>query len=202
MKCDHMVNDRVEIVVKQIAKGNNHYCGDAYFFTNTDDYFICVLADGLGSGEFAHESSAAVTEVVRTNHQLAIEDLLGECNNALAKKRGAAVAIFKVIFKQQQFQYISVGNIRFFLYNPIAQKVVYPLPSSGYLSGRLNRFQGHTYTYEPLSRFILFSDGLDLKGVTSYIKKESSLALIAENIWDTNVNQSDDVTLIMGSLLQ
>ncbi|WP_052343859.1 SpoIIE family protein phosphatase [Bacillus massiliigorillae] len=201
MRCE-MMNDKVELIVKQIAKGNNHYCGDAYFYTTTEEYFICVLADGLGSGEFAYESSTAITEIVESNHQLAIEDLLAKCNEALVKKRGAAVAIFKVIFKERQFQYISVGNIRFFLYKPISQKLIYPLPTNGYLCGRLNKFHKHTYSYEPLSRFMFFSDGLELKGTTSYMKKEVALSLIIEEIWNQNGAKSDDVTLIMGSLLQ
>ncbi|WP_050613783.1 PP2C family serine/threonine-protein phosphatase [Bacillus testis] len=199
---EYISNDKVEVNVKQSAKDNAKYCGDSYYFITTESYFICVLADGLGSGQYAHESSDAVIKVVEECHHLPIEDLLSECNSVLLNKRGAAVAVIKVFFETHECQFISVGNIRFFMYKPSENKVIYPLPISGYLSGKARKFKRQTFSYEPHARFIIFSDGMELKEIKSYISKSSSIAHLSEVIWNANVAHADDVTFIMGSLLQ
>lgn len=199
---DYIKNDQIELTVRQVSKGGAPFCGDSYYHVTTEDYFLCVLADGLGSGEFAYESSNTVTEIVKQFHDISLEDILDKCNKALASKRGAAVAILKVMFKSQQFQYVSVGNIRFFLFNPLIKKVIYPLPTSGYLSGSMRKFKSQTFTYEPTSRFILYSDGLELKEIKAYMGRTSSINLVSEDIWNSNTAHSDDITFIMGSLLR
>ncbi|MGM9924933.1 MAG: PP2C family serine/threonine-protein phosphatase [Bacillus sp. (in: firmicutes)] len=202
MKYEETANEKVELIARQASKGTNWCCGDAYFFITTDEYFLCVLADGLGSGEFANEAATAVTSIVKENYHLPVEELIEKCNRILVAKRGAAVAIFKVMFEEQQFQYISIGNIRFFLYNPSIKKIIYPLPVSGYLSGRMRKFKVQTFPYSPLSKFVFFSDGLELGSIKSYISSDTSLGAMSEKIWNANTAQSDDVTFIIGSLLQ
>ena len=62
---DHLKHKDVEAFAHQHSKGGNPFCGDSFFFHATEDYFLCVLADGLGSGQFAFESSSAVTHIVK-----------------------------------------------------------------------------------------------------------------------------------------
>ncbi|WP_019244116.1 MULTISPECIES: PP2C family serine/threonine-protein phosphatase [Bacillus] len=199
---DYIKNEKLELSIKQVAKNDAPFCGDSYFYIIEEDYFICVLADGLGSGEFAYESSQSVIDVVKEYHQLELETLLDKCNRVLINKRGAAVAILKVYFNKQQFQYISVGNIRFFLLQPSSDKLIFPPPTSGFLSGRAMKFQCKTFQYEPFSQFILYSDGLELKEIKTYLNRRNSIKQITNVIWNANVGQSDDTTLLMGSLFQ
>lgn len=202
MISESIKNEMIEIVVKQVAKNNAPYCGDSYYYITTDRYFLCLIADGLGSGKFAYESSNLVKEIVCEYHHLPLEELFDRCNEVLAHKRGAAVAILKVAFEDRQFQYLSVGNIRFFLYVPSTKKMIYPLPTSGYLSGKARKFVGKTYPYEPNSKFILYSDGLELKEIKTYLSKNQAIERISDDIWGANIAHSDDTTFIMGSLLQ
>ena len=200
---DHIKNDRVELVVMQEAKDSASFCGDSYYCITTESYFLCVLADGLGSGEFAYVSSNAVIEVVKKHHDLPLDELIAICNEQLANKRGAAVAIMRVFFDRDEFEIVSVGNIRFFLFLPSEKKLIYPLPVTGFLSGKSKKFKVETYRREKDSKFILFSDGMVVKGVKSKLSEHNiSLKCVGEELWSENTAQADDITMIIGSLLQ
>ncbi|KUP04458.1 phosphoserine phosphatase [Bacillus coahuilensis m2-6] len=190
---------QIEALVEQRSKGNNSYCGDSYFMKATDDFFICVLADGLGSGKFANESSEAVATVVETYYEEDLHTLMEMCNKVLLHKRGAAVAILKVYFESNVFDYICVGNIRFYLYSPKG-KLTYPLPVSGYLSGRPQRFKVNRFSFEPKSKFVLHSDGITASNIKSILSKSLPLPSLAEDIMAQQNHYPDDSTMIMGSL--
>ncbi|MFJ7756441.1 SpoIIE family protein phosphatase [Peribacillus muralis] len=198
---DILKEKRIEILASQSSKNGMVYCGDDYFFLHTEEYFICVLADGLGSGKYAYESSHAVIEEVKRNHELDVESLMAVCNQVLIDKRGAAVSILKIFYEKNEFVYSSVGNIRFFLYNPKVDKLVYPLPVTGYLSGRKQKYRTERYKYEPNAKFILHSDGLELKGAKSFLKRQAPIDLNAKAILESSPATADDTTFILGSLL-
>lgn len=195
-----LTGDQIEVVGYQTAKSGKAFCGDSYFFTLTDEYFVCVLADGLGSGEFAYEASAAVIEVVQRNHHESVDTLMKMCNDSLLQKRGAAVTVFKIYFQTKEFVYSCVGNIRFFMYSPKG-KLTYPLPVTGYLSGRPQVFHTQRFSYEPYSKFILYSDGYEFQGVKSLLKGLFPVRMIADEIIHHHPKSDDDATFIIGSLL-
>ncbi|HYK74435.1 MAG TPA: PP2C family serine/threonine-protein phosphatase, partial [Pseudoneobacillus sp.] len=154
----------IEVYAHQSIKEGKTQCGDGYFYFETDEYFICVVADGLGSGQYAHEAALAVTQIIEENHQESVEVLMKESNRVLLEKRGAAVSIFKVYFQSREFVYSCVGNIRFYLYTPNGN-LIYPLPVSGYLSGRPQVYHTQRFSYEPNSKFIIHSDGFVYHGI-------------------------------------
>lgn len=192
--------DKIELFAYQTIKKGRVECGDSYFYTATDDYFVCVVADGLGSGQYAHEASAAVVSVVEEHHHEDVDTLMRYCNNVLVQKRGAAVSIFKVFFETREFIYSCVGNIRFFLYSPNG-KLTYPLPVTGYLSGKPQVFHTQRFVFESESKFLIYSDGFDIHGAKSLLKSYRSVAAIAEQIKSEYDNSLDDATFIVGSLL-
>ncbi|WP_077210599.1 PP2C family serine/threonine-protein phosphatase [Bacillus dakarensis] len=195
----HFQAQKIEVIAHQRTKEGNLQCGDCYFFTTTDDYFICVLADGLGSGEYAFDSAATVVNIVEQFHHEDVEVLMNRCNNALMLKRGAAVAIFKVFYRIQEFEYSCVGNIRFFLYSS-SGKLTYPLPVTGYLSGKPQKFHTQRYSYETDSKFLVYSDGFRYQRLKSILSTLRPLEQIAEDIKRTNPNTTDDATFIIGNL--
>ncbi|MBT2691375.1 SpoIIE family protein phosphatase [Bacillus sp. ISL-47] len=195
-----LVRDNIEVIAHQTAKEGKSFCGDGYYFTATDEYFVCVLADGLGSGEFAYEASSAVIGVVEEHHEKDVDAIMKLCNEVLMQKRGAAVALFKVHFATREFVYSCVGNIRFFLYSSTG-KLTYPLPVTGYLSGRPQVFHTQRFTYEADSKFLIYSDGLNIQGVKSLLKAFLPIDLISEDIKKQYPSTADDATFILGSLL-
>lgn len=110
-----MMNDphQMDVITDQLAKRGQSVCGDSFYYHTTDDYFICVLADGLGSGEYANEASSAVVNTVRENHDLDISTIMDLSNQSLLHKRGAAVGVIKINFHTKELAYCCTGNIRF-----------------------------------------------------------------------------------------
>lgn len=196
----HLKNMYSEAHAFQTAKESNLLCGDSFYLTLTEDYFLCVLADGLGSGKYAYEASQAAVSVVRSNPEENVDTLMDFCNKVLLKKRGAAVAILKVDFKQKEFEYSCVGNIRFYLYPPDG-KLVYPMPVTGYLSGKPQKYRTHKYTYEPNSKFLIHSDGFVNVNTKNLLSSCQSIPALVAHLKVKQVNRSDDMSFIVGTLL-
>ncbi|HEY4553581.1 MAG TPA: PP2C family serine/threonine-protein phosphatase [Bacillaceae bacterium] len=196
----HLKENKMEAYAFQTAKNSNAFCGDSYYITANDDYLLCVLADGLGSGKYAFEASHAVASVVRSNPEESVETLMDYCNKVLLRTRGAAVAIFKVDFRRREFEYSCVGNIRFYVYSPNG-KLLYPMPVTGYLSGRPQKFRTQKYSYDPRTKFLIHSDGFINVNTKTLLSGCQSLSTLAEQLKDYQVNTSDDMTFIVGNLL-
>ncbi|MBD8006745.1 PP2C family serine/threonine-protein phosphatase [Bacillus norwichensis] len=197
----HFQNECIEAYAFQRAKEGKAFCGDSFYMTADDHCFLCVLSDGLGSGEYAYESSQAVATVVKSNPKEDVETLMNFSNKVLFSKRGAATAIFKVDFRKKTFEYSCVGNIRFYLYPP-SGKMVYPMPVSGYLSGRPQKFRTQTFPYEPQSTFLVHSDGFIKKDSKLFTDDSQTISVIANRLKQNQINKNDDVTFIVGSLLK
>ena len=59
-----IVTEHVEAYVYQEAKRGNRESGDTYFIHTEEDYFICAIADGLGSGPIARQSAQIIPKVL------------------------------------------------------------------------------------------------------------------------------------------
>jgi phosphoserine phosphatase RsbX len=197
---ERMKNTFIEMIAGSHSKDGNSFCGDTYYVDRKDDEFICLLADGLGSGRYAYESSYAAAEVVEQNwHSETIESLMELINQSLYQKRGAATALFKIKFSTHQFEYSCVGNIRFYLYGPEGN-LTYPLPVTGYLSGRPQRYRMERFPYEQGSKFLVHSDGVNLLN-TKELMRYRTMEQIAAELNEVAVKSNDDATFIVGNLL-
>ena len=92
-------NEHMQALVYQLPKEGKAVCGDSFYFHATDETMVCALADGLGSGALARESSSVISEVVEEHGHEDVESLMERCNQALKHKRGATVSILKVDFR-------------------------------------------------------------------------------------------------------
>ncbi|KRG16220.1 phosphoserine phosphatase [Virgibacillus soli] len=196
----HLDNSHLEVHAFQTAKDSNLFCGDAFYLDLQEDYFLCVLADGLGSGQHAYDSAKAVTSVVESNPEENVQTLMDYSNKVLLRKRGAAVGILKVDFHKKEFEYSCVGNIRFYVYTP-AGKLIYPLPVTGYLSGRPQKFHTHKYSYEEQSKFLIHSDGFINVKTRELLGGNQSVWTMTDQLKVKQVNTTDDMSFIVGTLL-
>ncbi|MGG4324209.1 PP2C family serine/threonine-protein phosphatase [Bacillus sonorensis] len=192
-------NEHIQALVYQLPKEGKSVCGDSFYFNATDEGMICALADGLGSGSMAHESSSAISSIVKEHRDDDVSSLMERCNQALKQKRGATVSILKADFKTRTIVYSSVGNIRFILYAP-SDKYIYPLPVTGYLSGKPQTYKTFTYTYEKGSRFIIHSDGLAVSSLRTYLKHHVTPEGISNQLEAYTKMGNDDLTYIIGQL--
>ncbi|TFD95306.1 phosphoserine phosphatase [Jeotgalibacillus sp. R-1-5s-1] len=191
-------HQQVRVKVGQYAKNGRTDCGDSYYMLATDDYFLCVLADGLGSGRYAREASKAVCDTVEKNPDEDVDRLMEMCNKSLLKKRGAAVAIVKITFDTKEVIYSCVGNIRFYFYSENG-KLTYPLPVTGYLSGRPQVYKTQNFRYEEGSSFLFHSDGLQITRVRPLLQGGKSLEYISSYLHSI-VSDADDTTFLIGRL--
>lgn len=193
------LNQHIQAIAYQIPKEGNVFNGDSYFMKVTEDYFICAVADGLGSGEHAYHSSNAIREEVEKNHHKEVEVLINRCNQVLKNKRGATISILKVFFLQKTFTYSSVGNIQFVLSCP-SGRFIYPLPILGYLSGKPQKYRCETFSYEEGSKFIIHTDGLAIPSIKSVVSSSCSIEEMANHLETFARTGKDDLTYIVGQL--
>ncbi|ETP68412.1 phosphoserine phosphatase [Planococcus glaciei] len=191
----------VDAFIFNEAKKGNYESGDSYHTVLTDDYFICSIADGLGNGPVARESSQVIPKILEEFHHETIDELMKRFNDLMVQKRGAAVAIFKVDFKKKTLEYSCVGNIRFYLYRKGTDEMIYPLPVMGYLSGRPQKLRTQLYTYVEDDLFLIHSDGVELRNPKAMMRQ----AGIPERLYYDilrSIQTGDDATFIAGSLLK
>lgn len=151
--------ENVEVAVYQKAKRGNSCCGDSYFYDEIDNQFICALADGLGSGEYAQESAETVIEVVKNNSHLSKNELAKLCTKRLAGQRGVVLGILIFDYETEIFKFLSIGNVG--LRTITSDKVKNRnIPNQGYLGGYQHDFKVMRAKLEPNMKFILFTDGV------------------------------------------
>ncbi|MEK4177187.1 PP2C family serine/threonine-protein phosphatase [Aeribacillus sp. FSL K6-1305] len=191
--------EHIQFLTCQVGKVGSAYCGDS-FFTCTDEHrFVCVVADGLGSGQAARESSEIICQTVKQYQQETVHEIFKQCHKKLKGKRGATAGILKVDFADKTITYGSVGNVRFILYLPSGE-YIYPIPTAGYLPGKMKKYRIRTFSYEKGSKFIIHTDGLYASNIKTALKDHSSIHEIAKGFNKFLSDRTDDLTYIIGQL--
>lgn len=193
-------NEKVELFVFQEAKSGNLESGDTYYVFQNEHFMLCAIADGLGNGPVAKESADIIPEILEQYPEETLDELLLRCNERMYQKRGAAVAIVKIDYNAREISYSCVGNIKFYMYKHEIDKMIYPLPVMGYLSGRKQKINTQTYAYSQNELFMLHSDGVIMKSPKSLMKKASNAKCLYNSMLDL-IEHGDDATFIVGSLL-
>lgn len=189
----------LDVAVLQQAKGCNKMCGDSYLLLETEDYFLCAIADGLGSGEFANQSSLDAITVIKENEKKDVWTLLELCNRSQFAKRGVVITILKFDYQKKEVQYSNVGNISFIFTLPNG-KVIRPIPKRGFLSGKKLDVKKEKFPLLTGSTFLLFSDGISLQGNPQHLSKLHSVNDAADFIHHYVKGNEDDRTIMMGRL--
>lgn len=197
---DKLKNKYVEAYVYNAAKQGNIESGDTYFIHSEEDYFICAIADGLGNGMVARQSAEVIPKILGQYHHEPLDDLMNRCNELMIQKRGAAVAIVRVNFDEGTIEYNCVGNVRLYILHG-REQMIYPLPVSGFLSGRPQKMNSQKYKYSIGDLFFLHSDGVLLKSPKATMKNSLN-AFELYNLVKDSATAGDDATFITCSLLQ
>lgn len=199
---EHYPFDKFAVSAVQRAKKNKSCCGDSFFIHETEDYLICALADGLGSGPEAHAASMSAINVVVAHHTLPLDELMDMINRSLCNLRGAVVTVFRVDYQNKMVQFSGVGNIKLTIY-PVNGKSITPLSKPGFLSGRPLRFQVQQFAYPEQGLFVIHSDGVRLlsKQIPAIKKIYSADEPVATDVYLNDLmkdNETDDMTLLIG----
>lgn len=188
--------NRVKVAVFQEAKNGNNECGDSYFYRETENEFICALADGLGSGEFAKESSKIVIDIIQEYYHSPVEELVKKCNEKLIGKRGTVLAILKIDYRSNNYSISSIGNVGVMTItggNTRKRSV----PNAGYLAGFNRKFKVVQEPLENEMNFVMYTDGVTSKELTERYFYEKDVERITKNFaLKSKEKRKDDTTLI------
>ncbi|WP_042142442.1 protein phosphatase 2C domain-containing protein [Paucisalibacillus sp. EB02] len=188
--------NRVKVAVFQEAKKGNNECGDSYFYSETENEFICALADGLGSGEFAKESSEIVINIIKENINSPVEELVKKCNEKLIGKRGTVLAILKIDYHSNSYSISSIGNVGVMTITRGNTKKR-SIPNAGYLAGFNRKFQVIQEPLENEMNFIMYTDGVTSKELTEHYFFEKEVERITKTFaFKSKDSRKDDTTLI------
>jgi len=186
----------VQTAVFQRPKDGNYHCGDSYFYLETGNEFICAIADGLGSGEYAKESSQIVINIIRENMDQPIEKIIKMCNEQLFGKRGVVLGILKMDFISTVYSFSSIGNIGIVVVDQDKNKKR-NIPSSGYLAGYPRKFKVIQEKLQSNMNFVMFSDGITDKDLSEMSFFGKNVEDIIETFkYKSNPVRDDDTTLI------
>lgn len=183
------------------AKNGNRLSGDTYYIAEHPDFFLCAIADGLGNGPMAKESADVIPEVLAEYAHESIDQLLQRCNEQMIYKRGAAVALVKIDYKEKTLSYSCVGNVKFYMYQKHFDKMIYPLPVMGYLSGRKQNLKTQTYPIFSGDVFLLHSDGVDIRNPKGLLKASASADQLYHHVME-DMKFGDDATFIAATYHQ
>ncbi|GGF33112.1 phosphoserine phosphatase RsbX [Halobacillus andaensis] len=187
---------KVAVSIYQKAKKGNYYCGDSYYYKETDKEFVCALADGLGSGELARDSSQAVMDVIEKYPDLSIESIIKKCNDALLGKRGVVLGILKIDFHQNTYSYSSIGNIGVITIDREGHRSR-NIPLAGYLAGYPRKLRVSRGKAEEGMVFLMFSDGVQDRKLSAKHTSTRNVKLITEQYKEFyGHSRDDDTTLI------
>lgn len=188
--------NKVAVSVYQKPKKGNYQCGDSYFYTETENEFLCAIADGLGSGEFAKESSQTVINIIKSNIHATVEQLVKVCNTELQGKRGVVIGILKLDFKNKIYSFSSIGNIGIMSITDDKVKKR-SIPNAGYLAGYRRAFKVMTKKLESNMSFVMFSDGVLDRELSQCFFLNKDVESITKAYEQTSDEiKADDTTLI------
>lgn len=187
---------KVQVSAYQRPKEGNYTCGDSYFYIETESEFVCAIADGLGSGDFAKESSQVVIDIIKSNINATVEQLVKRCNKELLDKRGVVLGILKLDFKSSIYSYSSIGNIGVMSVTKDGKKKR-NIPNAGYLAGYPRSFKVEQRKLETETNFIMFSDGvLDKELSQGFFTNKDIQSIIQMYELTSGKIKHDDTTLI------
>ncbi|MCT1577319.1 SpoIIE family protein phosphatase [Oceanobacillus kimchii] len=188
--------EHVDVSVFQEPKKGNYECGDSYFYIELENEFLCVIADGLGSGEIAKESSQVVIDIIKSQVQAPVEEIVRVCNGELAGKRGVVLGILKINFHNNIASFSSIGNIGIMVLEE-GKKKKRNIPNAGYLGSFNRKCKVMTYQLRKNTNLIMFSDGVQDKELSQRFFIDSNVETIIDTYRQTTDKiRHDDTTLI------
>ncbi|WP_343051132.1 SpoIIE family protein phosphatase [Paraliobacillus salinarum] len=192
-----MARKHMDISVFQKPKKGNYYCGDSYFYKETDHGFICALADGLGSGEYAKESSQLVMDIIESNIDEPLDQIVKRCNKGLVGKRGVVLGILQVDFNEKKYSFSSIGNIGMMIISGDSEKKR-NIPNAGYLGGYSRPLKVLRGTLSEEMVFVMFSDGVTSIDLSAKYFLGKDVSKITEMFsYYLSETMDDDTTLLV-----
>lgn len=171
-------------------------CGDGWAVETWRDQASLLLADGLGHGVSAHEAARAATDTLRSHAQESPAAIIEACHSALARTRGAAVAVAQLASHGQRGTFAGVGNIVCRVEGTSGNRHL--VSHNGTVGHTMRKLQEFSFPWPTGALLILHSDGLgthwDLAAYPGLITRHP--ALISAVLYRDYDRGRDDVSVV------
>lgn len=141
-----------------VAKSGEPVPGDGWGIATYRDQVTVLLADGLGHGTEAHQAARLAVDTLQAHSKDEPLALINECHGALARTRGAAVAVAKLVASSQRGSFAGVGNIVARVEGVPAGRHL--ISYNGTVGHTLRKVQELAFPWPDGALLILHSDGL------------------------------------------
>ncbi|HVV14741.1 ATP-binding protein [Amycolatopsis sp.] len=136
-------------------------CGDMWTAVEKDGLVTVMLSDGLGHGDAAAAASQAAVDVVAASAQLHPARILGVMQSALARTRGATVAVAQLATADGRLRFCGIGNIAVRHYPSPPEKVRRLLSRPGIVgAANAGNPRDSAESWSPSGRLVLHTDGV------------------------------------------
>jgi anti-sigma regulatory factor (Ser/Thr protein kinase) len=180
-----------------LPKPGELVAGDGWAVEMYRDQLTVLVADGLGHGVDAHEAARSATQMLAAHPQDEPLPLIDWCHGALARTRGAAVAVAKLVSSAQRGSFAGVGNIVARVENAPASRHV--VSYSGIVGHTIRKVQEVSFPWPAGALLILHSDGIgthwDLANYPGLASRHP--ALIAAVLYRDYDRGRDDVSVVV-----
>jgi anti-sigma regulatory factor (Ser/Thr protein kinase) len=158
-----------------------------------------LLSDGLGHGDEAAHASHLAAEVFRLNVTADLQDIMSQIHQALAKTRGAAIALASFNTITCKLKYVAVGNIDSrFCFDGTSRGCATLNGTAGVQLPRLAEFE---YDVPPGAAFVMHTDGLSSRwNLNNYPGLSlQTPGVIAGLLFRDYARKRDDATILVFS---
>jgi anti-sigma regulatory factor (Ser/Thr protein kinase) len=141
-----------------LPKAGETVSGDGWGVRTYRDQITVLVADGLGHGIDAHEASRTAVGVLAAHPEDEPLTLIDTCHAALARTRGAAVAVAKLVASGRRGSFAGVGNIVCRVEGTTARRQL--ASYNGTVGHTMRKVQELAFPWPEGALLILHSDGL------------------------------------------
>ena len=188
------------VKVFQQPKEGVNCCGDSYYVNENDEFLICGLADGLGSGRFAKEASEKAIKILAANEAEPVQTIMAKANASQQTLRGIVMSLLKIDLSHRKVLFSGIGNINMIINNENEDLYAHLVPPKGYLSGAQTNYKVFELDLPKSGWFALYSDGMRIQHRQLPYLYRLLESRNREDIINSHPirNFNDDATLIIG----
>ncbi len=162
---------------------------------------LIVVCDGIGHGSKAAEAVRKALDIVKTNKDQPLLNILELLDTGLARTRGAAISMVRLLPDKREIEWLGVGNVVGSFFNSADTNKYHKtfMNASGIVGMQVVAPQLSHYRYKPGTILAINSDGIKknwFKDFDETIYK--SLREMGEEIVRDYGLVSDDATILLG----
>ncbi len=177
--------------------------GDRHALIAYPGGLLVAVVDGLGHGRDAAIAAECAVAALLDHPERSVHWQVEQCHRALAKTRGAVMALASIDARRNSAQWTSVGNVEALLLKPnaLGKPSRDTIPTRGGIIGhRLPPLRIESLAVEPGDVFVFATDGIQ-GGFADRLNLSSPPRELADRILGDYGKATDDALVLVGRWL-